>query len=161
MTVENYRIVRFAVGASSLVASFVVVGLLIASLARAADSLEVCLDEPPDPRAFVISAISLEGIMNSGALSDVYFSVKNVAGPDVRYAIRFLAVFSKRGEVVKTARFDRYFLREPLRRGDVEQIRWAESRIGGFCDANMSGCGSVTVRVVGVCYVDPRGPKGK
>src|SRR5437867_4467449 len=110
------RLVRRA---SSLVAYFAVMGLLTASLARAADPPDACLDQAPDPRAFVISSISLEGLKNTGALTDVYFSVKNVAGSDVGHAMRFLAVFSKRGEVVKTGRFTHYFFGEPLRRGDV------------------------------------------
>jgi hypothetical protein len=125
--------------------------LCVGGPARAADPW-VCPDQVPDPKTFSISAITSEGMKNTGALTDVYFSIKNVRLDEIR-KLKFHLTFSKRGEVIKTMRYEHVFL-DPLRRLDVEQVHVSLSPwVGGFCESGMSSCGSISVRVIGVCYL--------
>ncbi len=140
-----------------LVAFFVVARLFTSTPARAVDR-DVCPDQVPDPKTFSISAITKEGLKDTGALTDVYFSVKSLRLDEIG-KMTFHLTFSKRGEIVKTMRYEHVFL-EPLRRLEVEQVHISllsspfGGHLGGFCDANMSSCGSVSIRVIGVCYKD-------
>jgi hypothetical protein len=138
--------------ATSLIA---VTFLCLPNQAHAADKDYVCQEKAPDPKVFPIGAIAMEGLKNTGAVTDVYFSVKSLRTDEIG-TMTFHLTFSKRGETVKTMRYQHVFP-EPLRRLEVEQVHvsllYSGGHVGGFCDANMSSCGSVSIRVVSVCYI--------
>lgn len=140
---------------AGVVAVLLLAHLLPPSNLASAEDQDVCIDQVPDLKTFLITAITTEFLKDTGALTDVYFSVQSLRFDDIG-KITFHLTFSKRGELVKTMRYERVF-RQPLRRLEVEQAHIDlpfGARLGGFCDTHTRSCGSVLVRVIGVCYKD-------